>query len=327
MNFSQLDLVNLSKSVGFRAEILEKVIRLVELLNELFDNSFLKQRLVLKGGTALNLFYFGLPRLSVDIDLNYIGSVDRDTMLEERKELEAILFGLCERSGFTIKRAATEHAGGKWRLSYPSVIQPSGNLEIDLSFLYRVTLWPVTMQDSCKIGPVQAMQIPVLDLHELAAGKLAALMSRRASRDLYDAHRLLCDPTSRQKIDMTRLRLAFVIYGGMNRHDWRTLKIEDISFDSTELENKLIPVLNRKELQQHAWINQLVSKCQEAMSSILPFSKAEQAFLDLLLNKGEIEPSLITDDTAIQQKISIHPGLLWKAQHVKKFKGTAKSKF
>lgn len=176
------------------------------------------------------------------------------------------------------------------------------------------------MQNSCKVGPVQAMQIPVLDLHELTAGKLAALMSRRASRDLYDAHRLLCDPISQQKIDMTRLRLAFVIYGGMNRHDWRTLKIADIDFDSAELENKLIPVLNQKELQQGAWTTQLVHKCQEAMSNILPFSKAERAFLDLLLDKGEIDPSLITEDVVMQQKICSHPGLLWKAQHVKKFK-------
>ena len=32
---------------------------------------------------------------------------------------------------------------------------------------------------------------PVLDIHELAAGKLAALLARRASRDLFDAHHLL----------------------------------------------------------------------------------------------------------------------------------------
>jgi len=29
---------------------------------------------LLKGGTALNLFLLDLPRLSVDIDLNYIGA-------------------------------------------------------------------------------------------------------------------------------------------------------------------------------------------------------------------------------------------------------------
>jgi predicted nucleotidyltransferase component of viral defense system len=319
MNFNNLDLFDLSKTVGFRAEILEKVVRLIELLNELFDNSFLRKRLVLKGGTALNLFYFDLPRLSVDIDLNYIGSIDRDTMLEERKELEEILLRLCQRSGFVVKRTATEHAGGKWRLNYASVIQASGNLEIDLSYLHRVTLWPVALKNSCKLGPIQAIDIPVLDLHELAAGKLAALMSRRASRDLYDAHRLLCDPWSRQQIDISRLRLAFVIYGGMNRHDWRMLNVENINFDNSELKNKLIPVLSKKEPQESAWVNRLVDECRAAILHILPFSEAEQKFLNLLLDNGEIYPSLITSDIELQQKISKHPGLLWKAQHVKKF--------
>jgi predicted nucleotidyltransferase component of viral defense system len=189
MNLHQEDLLNLAKAGGFRAEMLEKVIRLIDLLNELFDNNFLRQRLVLKGGTALNLFYLDMPRLSVDIDLNYIGAIDRQTMLEERQELERTLFGLCQRARLTIKRAATEHAGGKWRLTFTNVVQPSGNLEIDISYLYRVTLWPVAVQDSYKIGLYQARNIPILDVHELAAGKLTALMSRHASRDwIYMIH-------------------------------------------------------------------------------------------------------------------------------------------
>lgn len=320
MNLRQEDLQNIAKTAGFRAEMLEKVIRLIELLNELFDNTFLKQRLALKGGTALNLFYFNLPRLSVDIDLNYIGSVDRNIMIEERKELETILIGLCERSGFTIKRVATEHAGGKWRLNYASVVQPGGNLEIDLSYLYRVVFWPITIKDSCLVGQYQAKNIPLLDIHELAAGKLAALMSRRASRDLYDAHRLLVDPKSRQKIDMARLRLAFVIYGGMNRHDWRTIKKEDIGFDSADLQNKLIPVLNQNDLQQTSFAERLVTECQDVLSHLLPFNENEKKFFDLLLDEGEIESSLITSDTELQKKIRLHPGLLWKAQNVQKHK-------
>lgn len=319
MNLRQEDLQNIAKKAGFRAEMLEKVIRLIELLNELFDNTFLKQRLALKGGTALNLFYFNLPRLSVDIDLNYIGAVDRNTMIEERKEIEAILIALCKRSGFTIKRVATEHAGGKWRLNYASVVQPGGNLEIDLSYLYRVIFWPIAVKDSFLVGQYQAKNIPLLDIHELAAGKLAALMSRRASRDLYDAHRLLVSPNSRQKIDMERLRLAFLIYGGMNRRDWRTIKIEDIGFDSTELQNKLIPVLNQNDLQQTSFAERLVTECQDILAHLLSFNENEKNFFDRLLDRGEIESSLITLDAELQKKINLHPGLLWKAQNVKKF--------
>ena len=40
----------------------------------------LTERLALKGETALNVFHLALDRLSVDIDLNYIGALDRAAM-------------------------------------------------------------------------------------------------------------------------------------------------------------------------------------------------------------------------------------------------------
>jgi predicted nucleotidyltransferase component of viral defense system len=122
-------------------------------------------------------------------------------------------------------------------------------IEIDISYLYRVTLWPVVIQDSYKIGLYQARNIPILDIHELAAGKLAALMSRNASRDLYDTHQL-ANLLTNQKIDKDRLRLAFIVFGAMSRRDWRTLNVKDIDFDSNELINNLVPVLNQNDLPE-----------------------------------------------------------------------------
>lgn len=324
MYLNETDLLQQAKTAGFRSEMLEKVILLMALLNEIFDNSYLKQRLVLKGGTALNLFHFNLPRLSVDVDLNYIGHQDRQTMLEEREELEAILSGLIQRSGLTIKRAPTEHAGGKWRLTYNSAVQPSGNIELDLSYLFRIPLWPITFQDSYQLGNYQAKQIPVLDLYELVAGKLTALMARRASRDLYDVYHLSTSSIFNEQLDVNKLRLAFIVYGAMNRHDWRTLEMGDISFDSGELKNNLIPVLNQKSLQQSSnlkdWADQLITGCKNMLSNVLPFTENETAFLEKILEKGEVDAALITTNSELQQKISNHPGLLWKIQHVKKFK-------
>jgi len=301
--------------------MLEKVIRLTEVLNEVFDNTFLKQRLVLKGGTALNLFYLNMPRLSVDIDLNYVGSLDRNTMLSERKELETTLLAICQRLGLNIKRAPSQHAGGKWRLTYTSAVQLSGTLEIDISYLYRTTLWSVKIQDSYKIGPYQATKIPILDIHELAAGKLTALMSRHASRDLYDAHQL-ADIFKRQGINQDQLRLAFIVFGGMSRQDWRQLNINHINFDFQELANNLIPVLNQNSLQnsnKNEWANQLIVDAKQLLSYVFPFSGAEKSFLNNLLIHGEITPSLITNDLDLQKKIINHPGLLWKIQNVKEF--------
>lgn len=95
MIISKETLIYESNRTGFRAEILEKVIRLIDLLNAFSKDEYLSSRVALKGGTALNLFHFELPRLSVDIDLNYIGSSERETMLQEKPKLLASIEKIC----------------------------------------------------------------------------------------------------------------------------------------------------------------------------------------------------------------------------------------
>ena len=83
MKFTPAQIRELAGNTGFPADNLEKVLRLQELLTEFHKHPFLIGKLVLKGGTALNLFYLNLARLSVDIDLNYIGSIAREATLNE----------------------------------------------------------------------------------------------------------------------------------------------------------------------------------------------------------------------------------------------------
>jgi hypothetical protein len=219
--------------------VLEKVAHLLGLLEALGSHPFLKGKLALKGGTALNLFVLNVPRLSVDIDLNYVGAEDREFMLAERPRIEQAVQAVFAREGFTVRRMPEEHAGGKWSLRYQSAAGQGGNLEVDLNFMYRVPLWPVTLSDSYLVGTWQATQIPVIDIHELAAGKLAALLARRQARDLFDSHGIL----HMANLDQGRLRTAFVVYGPMNRKDWRTVSTEDVNLDRAELARQLIPTL------------------------------------------------------------------------------------
>lgn len=81
LQMTKQDLQREAKNKGYRPEILEKVYRLLDLLEQFMSVSYLKERLVLKGGTAINLFCTEeLLRLSVDLDFNYIGSVNREIM-------------------------------------------------------------------------------------------------------------------------------------------------------------------------------------------------------------------------------------------------------
>ena len=106
-------LQRLADETGHRAGTLEKALRLLDLLQEIARDRVLSDRLVLKGGTALNLFHIGLDRLSVDIALNYVGALDRAAMVVERPDIDAALDRLLASQGFGIRRRPDEHAGGK----------------------------------------------------------------------------------------------------------------------------------------------------------------------------------------------------------------------
>lgn len=305
---------------GFQAEPFEKAVHLLDLLDTLSGHPFLTDRLVLKGGTALNMFMFDLPRLSVDIDLNYIGALDRETMLAERPKIEEAIQAVCRRQGLRVRRVPDDHAGGKWRLSYDRAQGDTGTLELDLTFLMRTPLWPPARIDSPALLGLTAHNIPVLDKHELAAGKLSALFSRSSSRDLFDVSRIL----GRDDLDDRKLRFGFVVYGAMSRRDWRTVSEDDVAIEPAEAKSRLLPLLRSEYIPERsaiqAWCDRLTEQCRDSLSRILPFEPVELEFLERINGHGEICPDLITDDTGMQEILASHPALLWKARNVREFR-------
>lgn len=136
--------------------MLEKVLRLMNLLNAFKKHRVLRDRFVLKGGTALNAFLFDLPRLSADIDLNYVGETDAERMKEERPELERAIEAVCQRENLQVQAKPSEYLGGKWHLRYESALGGSSKLEIDISFGYRTPLFPVPTRSSFVLGRFRA---------------------------------------------------------------------------------------------------------------------------------------------------------------------------
>ncbi|MDF1593015.1 MAG: nucleotidyl transferase AbiEii/AbiGii toxin family protein [Desulfobacterales bacterium] len=318
MRISSEMLTAQAEATGFRMDTLEKVGLLIHLLGALQSHPFLKGRLALKGGTALNLFIFDVPRLSIDIDLNYVGASDREVMLLERPKVDTALQAVFSREGFTVRRMPGEHAGGKWQLRYQGASGQGGILEVDVNFVFRVSLWPHMVMASRPVGVWQATDVQILDIHELAAGKLAALFSRRQARDLFDSSHLFRSGA----LESERLRLAFVLYGAMNRRDWRTVDIEEVSLEIGDFEQKLLPMLRAKGAEAMSIVSfrkRLIEDCRKGLAVLLPFKAAEMEFLDRLLEKGEIVPDLLTDDEDLRDRIRKHPMLEWKALNVREF--------
>jgi len=312
MMMSKTSLMNEAKSNQYKPEILEKVYRLLLALDQIMSVPFLRERLVLKGGTALNLFYFDkIPRLSVDIDLNYIGHLDREIMLKDKPVINEAIHQLFSQNQFELYRNPTKHAGGKMVWRYASVFGQKGNLEVDINYMYREPLWP-SVPMPAKLNYENANEIPVLDIHELAAGKLSALFSRNVSRDLFDAHHLL----TKSDLNIEKLRLAFVIYLTMTEINVSNLNAGQVRYNLTDIRNRLLPVLHQESLPRklneiQTWAGEMVTELQNSLSKILPLNKTEIKFI-LEARDGNIQPELITDDSRLYKVIQSHPAILWK---------------
>lgn len=297
-----------SRIKNYKPENLEKVKKLLFILEQFMSLEYLRSRLVLKGGTALNLFHFDpVPRLSVDIDFNYIGDEDPEVMKTERPIIEDAISKILIQNKFEEDRKPNSYAGGKSIWKYDSVLGQKGNLEIDLNYMYRLPLWPISYI-SPLINTETSFSVPVLDIHELAAGKLTALFARNASRDLFDAHYLL----KNCKLNEEQLRTSFVIYISMSSIPLINLSPTQVIMDTRDIRNKLLPVLSqtdipRKQKEIELWAQNLLIELQSRLKLFLPLNANEITFINKIREEGVIEPKLITTEEYLSKIILAHP--------------------
>ena len=314
-------LQRLADETGHQAGTLEKVLRLLDLLQEIAWDQVLADRPVLKGGTALNLFHLGLDRLSVDIDLNYVGALSRVAMEAERPDVDAALDRLLTSQGYGIRRRPGEHAGGKWLARYASALGGNATLEVDINYMARQPLFGMARMESLPLGGMRAKDVLVLDLHEIVAGKLVALIDRHAARDLFDAQRIL----SIDGLDWDRIKAAVLAMGASGRRDWRTMSIDAIEGGPREFRQELALCLPRDRLAARgeidAWIDETVALCRERFAFLFDLTVSERAFLDGVLNHGEIDAGLLDIAPEIRVRIEAMPMLAWKVRHVREHRG------
>ena len=86
--YNKVEIGRVAQQHGFVRDTFEKVLRLREILRYLNEEEYLREHLLLKGGTAINLTVFNLPRLSVDIDMDYTPNDTKEDMLEARDNIK-----------------------------------------------------------------------------------------------------------------------------------------------------------------------------------------------------------------------------------------------
>ncbi|MCP1845785.1 putative nucleotidyltransferase component of viral defense system [Bradyrhizobium sp. USDA 4524] len=164
----------------------EQYMRQVELLVRTLPFIARHNAFALKGGTAINLFYRDMPRLSVDIDLVYLPIEDRETTL---KGIDATLERIREdlqRSlrGVTVQRIA----GGGNNDTRVLVRQGNAEIKIETSPVARGTVHTPEIRRVSQLveETFGFAEMQVVSFEDLFGGKLHAAVDRQHPRDLFD---------------------------------------------------------------------------------------------------------------------------------------------
>jgi predicted nucleotidyltransferase component of viral defense system len=165
--------------------------RQVRLLVRLLPIIDTEKCFALKGGTAINLFYRDLPRLSIDIDLLYILMENREEALNN---IKAALARISDRIRSTLKGSTVVNTTEHQENSLCLLVESDGvRVKIELSPVIRGCVFPpVRMAVKEEVENLFGYaEIQVASLPDLYAGKMCAALDRQHPRDLFDIKFLL----------------------------------------------------------------------------------------------------------------------------------------
>ena len=66
------------------------------------------------------------------------------------------------------------------------------------------------------------------------------------------------------------------------------------------------------------WAKDMYNITSHKLEPLIHYTENEKEFLDLVLDHGVINASLLTSDTALAERIENHPGLQWQALNARK---------
>lgn len=310
MKFSSTQIRELAADAHFPPENLEKVLRLRELLIEFHKHTVLHGKLVLKGGTALNLFYLNLARLSVDIDLNYVGSIEREATLQARPQIVTAVEQISAGLGYKLQNGVDDYALREWYLSFTNYAARFDRIQVEINFLMRVCALPPQERNAAAIGDAAPCRYLVLSPEELFAGKTKAMIDRHHPRDLYDLYRF---STSGLTHDAELLRKLAVLFASTMDRDLRTYQMDRFkALDQKELERLLYPLLRAED---RPTFEEMLSAVSPLLKTVLDHER-ESSYLAAMAS-GKYEPELLfPKHPEIVKRIRQHPALLWKVANV-----------
>jgi predicted nucleotidyltransferase component of viral defense system len=314
-SITKAELAAKANKLNFVRDTMEKVLRLADILDYLNVNLLTKDTLALKGGTAINLTVFNLLRLSVDLDLDYSVEQSREEMLRQRERISEEIRIYMATQGYTLSdRSKTRHSLDSFVYIYMNLGGMNDNIKIEINYSLRAHLFAPEQRsivtDTIPGGRYALSVLPI----EIFAGKINALLSRAAARDLYDTYNMIRYGLFSES-DYDLLRKSVVFYTAISQEEipqvYDVNRIDAIT--THKIKTDLLPVIHKGEFVE---LENMKRTVKDFIGKLLLLTDDEKSFL-IAFSEKQYKPELLFDDSGILNRIRRHPMVLWKMQDKK----------
>lgn len=308
--YNKMQLAEKAKELSVVRDTLEKVCRLRDVLWFLDESDMLRNSLALKGGTAINLLLFNLPRLSVDIDLDFCINCSREEMLSSRKKISVLLGKYMNAESYTLSpKSRTPHSLDSFVYDYTNAAGMRDNIKIEINYSLRSHILPTSrmkLQSDIIDGDFDVNTVSPIEIY---ATKTVALMTRAAARDLYDMNYIVrYGLFDESQIELYRKCVIFYL-AIVTEATPLALDFSAIDTITThKIHTDLSPVVRDRDVFR---LETAKTSVQDFLKENLYLKEKELAFLQKFKH-GYYYPELLFEDADILKRISNHPMAIWK---------------
>lgn len=299
---------------GFQRDVFEKVLRLKTVLDYFQEEPALREHLLLKGGTAINLTVFSLPRLSVDIDMDYMPNDSKENMMATRGKISKVVKEYMESEGYQLSdNSRFSHSLDAFHFLYMNSGGNRDMIKIELNYSLRAHVLHPARRELLTDAFGDKSCLYTVHPIEIFAAKANALLSRAAARDLYDFNNLVTSDLFQNKTEADLLRKTIIFYATISAETvnktFDTSAIDSLTF--SKIRRDLFPVLTKSEAKSHFQLEQYKNAAKEYIHNLMVLTPEEKEYMDRFV-KGEYNPELLFSNPEILLQIENHPMALWK---------------
>lgn len=309
MEYSKQYMAELAAKTNFIKDTLEKVLRLSEILKFLNEDEVFEGNFALKGGTAINLMFENLPRLSVDIDLDFAINVPKEEVENKKEIFSKRLIGYMAQEGYSLNANTREHfALLSFNFSYTNNSGNRDNIKVEINFLDRCHILPLEKRSILTNAVIEPFEVLVVAKEELYASKINALLSRATPRDLYDTYCMINHDQINDEALLLDCLIFYNMVGGdqdIDRLDYK--KIQKINF--AKYRSQLKPVLSKKDKFDIEVAKEVVI---DYLKRLIVISGEQQEFIGNFRKKQYLPELLFSDN--LLENIKLHPMAIWRCR-------------